>query len=163
EGLQRLFKSLGVTRVVPGGQTMNPSIEELLRAVEAVPAPEVLLLPNNRNIVLTARQAPPLSPEPPGGLAPQTKSQGVAALAANEAAMAQAATQVRTVEVTTAVRSVTLDGLTVEAGAAIALIDGELALTGSHVEEVALEALERIDLAACELVTLYHGKDVLPE
>ncbi len=129
----------------------------------------MLLLPNNKNIVLTAGQVVQLTRKRLAVVPTTTIPQGIAALFAynydadletNARAMTEAARRARTVEVTTAVRSVTLNGLAVQAGSAIALVDGELALTGANEMEVALGALERADLDTCELVTIYTGAGV---
>jgi DAK2 domain fusion protein YloV len=167
DGLSEVFRSLGATSVVAGGQTMNPSTGELLRAVEGAPADAVILLPNNSNIVLTAQQVVPLSKKRLVVVPTQTIPQGVAALMAyahgvdveaNAASMKRACDQIRTVEVTRAVRDAKVDGVQVEEGDAIALVDGRLVTTGCTLEEVALTALAHAGVERGELVTLYFGE-----
>lgn len=167
EGLTEVFKSLGATSVVQGGQTMNPSTGELLRAVDQAPSDAVILLPNNSNIVLTAQQVVPLSKKRLVVVPTQTIPQGVAALMAynyeadvetNAASMRRASDQIRTVEVTRAVRDAKVDGVQVEAGDAIALVDGKLVTTGRTLEEVTLTALAHAGVERAELVTVYFGE-----
>jgi hypothetical protein len=168
EGLTDVFKSLGVTAVVPGGQTMNPSIEELLRAVDTVRSDKVVLLPNNSNIVLGAEQIRGLSAKRVEIVPTETIPQGVAALLAfdheadletNIEAMEKARLAVRTVEVTTAVRSATIGGFSMKAGQAIGFLDGELAAVGDSVLQLVKEMLDQIDLSGSEIVTIYYGAD----
>jgi len=168
EGMEDVFRSLGVTAVASGGQTMNPSTEELLRAVESVPSDRVILLPNNPNIVLAAKQACVLSAKRVMIVPAETIPQGVAALLAfsnesdleaNVAAMKVAISAVRTVEVTTAVRSAKLGDLAMKDGQAIAFLDGELVRVGDWIPQLVNEVLSQIDLSQCEVVTIYYGAD----
>jgi len=119
EGFRRILEGLGVDAVVQGGQGMNPSIQDLLRAVEAVPSNEVLLLPNNANVVLTAEQVPSLTSKRVHVVPSRTLPQGIAALLAfdfsagleaNGSAMGSALGQVRTIEVTQAIRDSEVHG-----------------------------------------------------
>lgn len=168
EGMGEVFRSLGVTAVAPGGQTMNPSTEELLRAVESVHSDKVIILPNNPNIVLAAEQARALSAKRVAIVPAETIPQGVAALLAfnneadfeaNVAAMTEAISAVRTVEVTTAVRSARFGDLVMEDGQAIAFLDRELVGVGDAIPQLVNEVLSQIDLSGCEVVTLYYGAD----
>jgi len=147
---------------------MNPSTEELLRAVESVPSDKVILLPNNPNIVLAAEQARMLSAKRVVILPTETIPQGVAALLAfndeanfeaNVAAMKGAISAVRTVEVTTAVRSARFGDFVTKEGQAIAFLDGELVGVGDHIPQLVNEVLSQIDLPKCEVVTIYYGAD----
>lgn len=168
-GLERVLRGLGAAGVVSGGQTMNPSTEELLRAVEALPGDEVILLPNNKNVILAAEQVPGLTAKRVA-VAPTTSvPQGIAALAAfnfdadldaNVAAMTDVANSVRSGEVTRAVRTATIDGVSVAEGQVIGLVDGKLCCAGETVEAVLREVLERADAGQAELITLYRGADV---
>ena len=168
EGMGEVFRSLGVTAVVPGGQTMNPSTEELLRAVESVPSDKVILLPNNPNIVLAAEQARELSAKRVAIVPTETIPQGVAALLSfnsgadlegNVAVMTEAISAVRTVEVTVAVRSARFGDLVMKEGQAIAFLDGELVAVGERIPQLVNEVLSQIDLSGSELVTIYYGAD----
>ncbi|KPJ52790.1 MAG: hypothetical protein AMJ37_02295 [Dehalococcoidia bacterium DG_18] len=166
DGLSEVFRSLGVTAVIPGGQTMNPSTHELLRAVESVPSEKVVLLPNNPNIVLAAEQARGLTAKRleivPAGTIPQ----GVAALLAfnceadleaNMVAMKKVISTVRTVEVTTAVRSANFGDMALKKGQAIAFLDGELVAVGDRIPQIVDGVLQQIDLTGSEIVTIYYG------
>ena len=169
DGLARVFQSLGVNAIVPGGQTMNPSTQDLLEAVERLPAERVILLPNNGNIILAAEQARELS-EKPVAVVPSTSiPQGIAALLAinyqadfetNVAAMTGAMDEIETGEITTATRSATINGLEVVEGQIIGLRDGELSVAGSSVNETVVALLEKIDPSDREIITLYYGEMV---
>ena len=169
DGLARVFQSLGVNAIVPGGQTMNPSTQDLLEAVERLPAERVILLPNNGNIILAAEQARELS-EKPVAVVPSTSiPQGIAALLAinyqadfetNVAAMTGAMEEIETGEITTATRSATINGLQVIEGQIIGLRDGELSVAGSSVDETVVALLEKIDPSDREIITLYYGEMV---
>jgi DAK2 domain fusion protein YloV len=167
EGITRVLKSLGTGTVVHGGQTMNPSTEELLEAVEGLKAKEVIILPNNSNIVLTAQQAQELSSKRVRVVPTQTLPQGVSALLAfnyqadletNVRAMDQARQEVRTAELTFAVRPARVNGLEVHEGQVIGLLDGELTAYGSNLDGVALEMLRQMSAQDGGIITIYAGE-----
>ena len=168
EGFAEVFRSLGACHIVAGGQTMNPSTDELLQAVARAPEPEVILLPNNKNILMAARQAAELSDKKVYVVESRTLPQGVAALfayrpqasaAENADAMRRALTDVRTIEVTEAVRDAAIDGVQVQKGAIIALADGRLCCTGDAPGQTALQALEAVLAEGdYEMVTVYVGQ-----
>lgn len=171
-GFERVYEGLGVSSIVPGGQTMNPSTEELLTAVEACPANEVILLPNNSNVILSARQVGDLSNKRVYIVPTDTMPQGIAALLrfnfeadfeTNCTAMSQAASSVHTAEITTAVRSAQIGGVRVREGDFIGLIDGNLAIAGKDMQRVIRDTLERMDIARFEIITLYFGNDISEE
>jgi DAK2 domain fusion protein YloV len=168
EGLNQVFTSLGTTIIVPGGQTMNPSTKDLLQAAEAVPSEKVIILPNNKNIVLTANQVQSLTKKKIEVVPTRTIPQGVAALLAfdyeadletNAANMNQAQSEVKSVEVTRAVRATRLGGLDIKKSQAIGFLDGDLVAVADKPEEVLIEALERVDPNKAEVVTIYYGAD----
>lgn len=172
EGLEKVFLSLGAAAVIPGGQTMNPSTEEILRVVESVPAPKVIVLPNNGNIVLAARQAQELASKEVVVIPTRSIPQGVAALLAfnyqadlkeNVEKMGRAAQDVRTGEVTTATRDATFNGLQVRQGQVIGLCDDQLVVAGDSVEEAVRALLEKMEVADREIVTFYYGAGVRRE
>jgi DAK2 domain fusion protein YloV len=172
DGLEKVFLSLGASAIVPGGQTMNPSTEEILRGVESLPTPKVVILPNNPNIILAARQAQELSQKEVAVVPTRSIPQGVAALLAfnhqadleeNAKAMARAAQDVHTGEVTTATRDAQLNGMTVRQGQIIGLQDDQLVISGETVDEVVEALLEKMDVADREIVTLYYGAGVRQE
>ncbi|TET88437.1 MAG: DAK2 domain-containing protein, partial [Dehalococcoidia bacterium] len=141
EGLTQVFRSLGVTATVPGGQTMTPSTRELLQAVESVPQDRVIILPNNKNIVLTARQVPGLASKKVEVVPTETIPQGVSALLsfnydadleANASVMREASSTVKTVEVARAVRSTKIGDLKIKRKQSIGFIDGEPTSVGDN-------------------------------
>lgn len=167
-GIGEALRSMGASAIVSGGQTMNPSIEELLTAVEALNHDEVIILPNNPNIVLTANQIAELTSKQIGVVPSRSVPQGIAALAAfngagaltdNVEAMQQALGQVRTVELTKAVRDAEIDGVTVREGQVIGLLDGKLKASGDDLLEVGNQVLQEADVASHELVTIFSGED----
>jgi dihydroxyacetone kinase-like predicted kinase len=148
---------------------MNPSTQDLLEAARSVPAEHVILLPNNKNIILAAEQARELCEKPVAVVPSRTIPQGLTALFAinyqadfetNVAAMTSAMEDVETGEVTIATRSATVDGVEVTEGQIIGLHNGKLKIAGSKVEEVVRALLKEVDTALCEIVTLYYGEDV---
>jgi len=169
-GMIEVFKSLGTAAVVTGGQTMNPSVREVLQAVESVASQKVILLPDNKNIILTASQIEPLTSKEVVIVPTKTMPQGIAALLAfnydgnleeNVQAMNEAMAMVKTVEVTKAVRSTKINDLKVKKGQTIALVDDrDLVAVGDNVAEVLFEALDKAGIESAEVVTLYYGADV---
>jgi DAK2 domain fusion protein YloV len=166
-GLSRIFASLGVATVVEGGQTMNPSTQDILKSFENLPTDRVIILPNNKNIVMAANQAKDVTVKKVAVVPTRTVPQGLAAmlsldpegeLEAVAEKMARAMTMVKTGEITVATRSVEIDGVNVESGQVIALLDGTLVLSANSVEEGVLGLLEKADAASNELVTLFHGE-----
>ena len=169
EGLAAVFRSLGADIVVPGGQTMNPSTEELLTAIDALPQHDVLLLPNNDNVLAAAAQARALSRKAVTIVPTRTVPQGTAALvaysadgdaASNAAAMEKAAAGVRTGEITVAVRDAQMEGLAVRAGEVLGVLDGRPVCAGTDRDAVALDLLERMGARDADVLTLYYGRDV---
>jgi uncharacterized protein len=167
EGLAQVFRSLGVSAVVPGGQTMNPSVQELLQAVESVPQSKVILLPNNKNIVPAAKQVPELTSKKVRIIPTETVPQGVAALLAfnydadlktNASLMKEAGTAVVTIEVTRAVRSAKIGKVKIGKRKSIGFVDGELAAVGDKPGQVLWDVIDGLDIAKKEIVTIYHGK-----
>jgi len=168
DGLAEVFTSLGVTAIVPGGQTMNPSTRDILQAVESIASDKVIVLPNNKNIVLTAEQVHTLTEKDVEIVATETIPQGVAALLAldyeadletNGNIMRQAIPLVNTVEVTRAVRSTQINNIKVKKKQAIGLLDGELVAVGNNPTEVLHETLSKLDVSGKEIVTIYFGAD----
>jgi DAK2 domain fusion protein YloV len=169
QGLVTVFESLGASVVVAGGQTMNPSTEELLQAVESTPSDDVVILPNNKNIILAAEQARDLSGKNVEVVATISVPQGISALLAlnyqadlptNARIMADAARLIETAEITSAVRSVQIDGMQVQKGEVIGLVNGKLKAKGDSPAEVALEALAGINAEDYEIITIYYGEAI---
>ncbi|MBI4321339.1 MAG: DAK2 domain-containing protein [Chloroflexi bacterium] len=168
DGLEDVLRGLGVMSIVQGGQTMNPSTEDLLGAVEGVSCQDVILLPNNCNVILAAKQVQSLTRKHLVVVPTETVPQGIAALLAfnyqadlstNAVAMERAAKAIRTGETTVAVRSGKFDGLTVCKGQVLGLLDGRLVAVGDDDEDVVLDLLERMEAHAREIITIYFGQD----
>ena len=168
-GFENVFRSIGLTAIVPGGQTMNPSTEELLKAVDAVGPEQVILLPNNSNVMLSARQVAGLTSKTIYIVPTETMPQGIAALLgfnfeadfeSNCKAMTEAAKNIQTAEITTAVRTAQIDGVRVREGDYIGLVNGNLAIAGQDMEHVIHESLQGMHIERYEIVTLYFGEDV---
>jgi len=168
EGLGEVMRSLGAGAVVRGGQTMNPSTQELLGAIEGLPQDEVLLLPNNGNVLLAAGQARDLARKRVTIVPTRSAPQGMAALVAylpdadleaNAASMEAAMADARAGEVTVAVRDARLDGLDVRAGDVLGLLDERAVLVGTDRVEVALDLMARMGAAEAEVLTLYYGAE----
>jgi DAK2 domain fusion protein YloV len=168
EGNRRLFESLGAAGIVEGGETMNPSTEELLEAIERVRSAEAVVLTNNDNVVLAARQAARLAVKPVHVVATSSIQAGLgamlafdAALAAeaNAAAMEEAAASVATGAVTIASRTVSIDGLDVARGAYLGLADGEPIAGGTSFDTVAGSVVERLLGEPRDVLTFITGED----
>ncbi len=171
DGLADVFTSLGTTAIVPGGQTMNPSTKDILQAVKTVASDKVIILPNNKNIVLTAEQVKSLSDKIVEVVPTQTIPQGVAALLAfdyeadfetNTQLMLEAKSTVKTIEITRAIRSAQLDGLSIKKKQVIGLLDGELLAAGNNVIDTLRKMLAKLDLRNTEIITIYYGADTEP-
>jgi DAK2 domain fusion protein YloV len=172
DGLRRVVESLGAGATVPGGQTMNPSTEELLEAVASLPAPQVIILPNNPNVILTAEQAQRLSSKKVAVVPTKTVPQGISAVLAfnyqsdlktNVELMERAAAQIQTIEITNAVRSVHINGMRIQEGQFIGLLNGELVEAGNDLQPVTHAMLQKLDMSSYELITVYWGADVTQE
>jgi dihydroxyacetone kinase-like predicted kinase len=171
-GFEKVFEGLGVSELVSGGQTMNPSIEELLTAVDTAAGKQVILLPNNSNVILSAQQVKNLTDKEIYVVPSKTLPQGIAALlafnyaadfATNCQAMTEAIDHIQTAEITTAVRSVQIGSVTVREGDFIGVINGNLAVAGQDIQMVLQDTLQRMQIDNYEIVTLYYGADVTAE
>lgn len=171
-GLVKAFRSMGATDIIEGGQSMNPSTEQMLKLIERVPQNEVILLPNNNNIVMAAQQTRSLTKKAVAVVPTETIPQGMAALIAlnydaslddNAAAMQSAASQVETAEITRAVRDAKVNGVAVKRGDIVGLVNNVLATTGKERDEVAWDLLERMRAADREIITIYWGGDLQEE
>jgi DAK2 domain fusion protein YloV len=173
DGMQRLFRDLLAVHVIPGGQTMNPSTEDFLSVIRQLPHQNIILLPNNPNVVMAAQQAAALAEGKAITVIPsRTLPQGISAMleygniqdasTAEEmiAVMRTAIQGVITGEVTTATRDTEMDGLLVRKGQWIGLVDDRLVITGEEILPVITGILEQVDIRQYELVTLYYGMDV---
>lgn len=172
EGLAEIFRSLGVDYVVPGGQTMNPSTEDLVKAVSSVNAEQVIILPNNKNVIFSAQQARELAEKPVAVVPTRSVPQGITALMYyvaedsledNLAAMEEAVREVKTGEVTYAVRSTVAGDLHIEERDIIGLAEGKIAVVGSSPTEVARDLLKKMVDENSSVISIYYGADLNAE
>ncbi|MHB1482757.1 MAG: DAK2 domain-containing protein [Bellilinea sp.] len=169
EGLTRIFASLGVAAVVTGGQTMNPSTEEILHSFENLPTDRVIILPNNKNIILAAQNAAQLTVKEVSVIPTKTIPQGLNALLRHDPdgdlekvvkEMEAAIPDVVTGEITTATRSVEINGVEVNQGEVIALLDGKLVASAADIQTACFELLEKAETADRERITLFYGENI---
>jgi DAK2 domain fusion protein YloV len=169
QGLIEVFSSLGAVAVVPGGQTMNPSTKDLLQAVQSVPSENVIILPNNKNIVGTAKQVQSLTEKKIKVVPTKTIPQGVVALLAfdyeanfkeNAELMEKALSTVKTIEVTRSIRATKINNLQIRRKQPIGLLDDELIAAGNTDLEVIKTILSELDMKKVEVVTIYYGEGI---
>jgi DAK2 domain fusion protein YloV len=167
EGNERIFLDLGAAEVVEGGQSMNPSTADILAAIERAGAAEVVVLPNNSNVILSAQQAAEHAEKAVRVVATRSIPAGIAAMVAydagrsaddNAAEMAEAVAAVATGAVTTASRDVALNGLAVQKGAYLGLVEGEPVAGGAGFEEVAADVVERLLAEPRGVLTILTGE-----
>ncbi|MBC8253229.1 MAG: DAK2 domain-containing protein [Ardenticatenia bacterium] len=168
EGLTRIFESMGASAIVPGGHTMNPSTQELLAAIDRAGADKVLVLPNNGNIILAARQASEMSSKQVVVVPTKTIPEGISAMMAfnyqadlqgNAERMERNAAETQTIEITHAVRSTLFNGVQVSDGDVIGLLNDQLVADGEDDTAVSLEVLDKASAGDYEVVTVYFGQD----
>jgi DAK2 domain fusion protein YloV len=166
-GLVDIFRGLGVDAIIEGGQTMNPSTQDMLTAIESVPYEEVILLPNNGNVIPAAKQVVGLTKKKVHVIETHSVPQGVSAVVAfrpersgdeNMRAMKAEAERVQTIEVTHAVRDTRSNGVKVKKGDVIGLINDKLEIAGDDYSEVVNKALGKLGPDSFELVTVYRGE-----
>ena len=170
EGLSDIFKGIGADCLIEGGQTMNPSTEDMLKAIDRVNADTVFILPNNKNIIMAAQQARDLTEDKNIIVIPsRTVPQGITALVnfmpdlgpeENTQTMTEEMENVKTAQITYAVRTTNIDGTDIEEGDIMALGDHGMLAVGKSVDAVALNAMKEMLDEECELVTIYYGADV---
>lgn len=172
EGIANLFKDLNADYIIEGGQTMNPSIEDILNAANKVRAKEIFILPNNSNIVLSAKQAAELSDKPIHVIPTKSIPQGLAALIAynpelpideNNNLMLKAIEQVKTGQVTYAVRDSNFDNQQIQEGDFMGLSNGTIMTVGKDIETVTQDLLKHMVDEDDEIITLLYGKDATEE
>jgi DAK2 domain fusion protein YloV len=168
-GIARVFASLGVSAIVEGGQTMNPSTQEILNAFENLPTDQVIILPNNKNIILAAQAAAQLTVKHITVIPSKSVPQGMAAMMRliptgdiDEVAadMNVAMNDVETGEITTATRSVEIDGVNVTEGQIICLLNGKLVIASDNLKQATLGLLKKAHADHFELITLFYGSDI---
>lgn len=169
EGLSRIFASLGVAAVVQGGQTMNPSTEEILNSFENLPTDQVIILPNNRNIILAAQNAAHMTVKKVAVIPTKTVPQGLNSMLRHDPEgvldevakeMEAAILEVDTGEITTATRSVEINGVDVHQGEVIAMLNGTLVASAQDIRTACFELLTKADAADRERITLFYGQTI---
>ncbi len=169
DGLAELFKDLGVDVIVSGGQTMNPSTDDILRAIESTPAETVFVLPNNKNIIMAAEQAIPISTRKVIVIHTRTIPQGIGAMLAfdpdaddntNEIAMQNAIQRITTGQITFAARDADFDGFKIKQGELMALLGGKVNFVDTDLEKSVLKLLKKMVKADSEFITVIYGSDV---
>ena len=172
EGLTNIFRDLNVDQIVDGGQTMNPSIQDLAEAADATGAKNVIILPNNTNIILAAQQASELTERNVVVLPTKSVPMGISAALAfnpeasveeNAQAMTEAANNVHTASITYAVRDTNYDSHEIHSGDIMGMLDNKLEILGHCAEDVAVECAEKMVHEDSSLITIYYGSDVSEE
>ncbi len=172
-GIKEIFAGLGVDYVISGGQTMNPSTDDVLKAVESVNADVVFVLPNNKNIIMAANQAASLTTDKKVVVVPTTTvPQGITAVInympdldaeANKANMAEEISAVHSAEITYAVRDTEIDNIKIHQGDIMGIGDSGILATGKDIEDVTFEALAKIVQEDTEIISIYYGEDITEE
>jgi DAK2 domain fusion protein YloV len=168
-GLREVFTSLGAAAVINGDRTMNPSTKDILQAVETTPAEKVIILPNNKNVILTAEQVKSLTQKQVKVVPSKTIPQGITALLSfdyeadfekNIQIMENAIVAVRTIEITRAIRSTSFNGLKIKRKQPVGLLDGDLVAVNDTESGVIDKLLTRLDMLKTEVITIYYGEVV---
>lgn len=173
DGIANVFKDLSADYIIEGGQTMNPSIEDILNAVEQVNAEEIFVLPNNSNIVLSAKQAAEISNKPIHVIPTKTIPQGLAALIAynpesdiqaNKDAIEEAIKQVKSGQITYAVRDSRVDDVEIKKGNIMGITDGKISVVGQSIADVTKQLLDKmLEEDDGEIVTVFYGSEATRE
>ncbi len=171
DGFERLFKDLNVDYVIKGGQTMNPSTEDITNAINSVNARNVFVLPNNSNIILAANQAKELSERNvyvipsksvPQGIASMIEFNDTISMDENYENMVDVLGDVQTAQITYSVRDTLFNDIDIKEGDILGVANGEISAVGSDINEIALETIEKIS-EDVEILTVYYGKEVTEE
>ncbi|MFF2586898.1 DAK2 domain-containing protein [Peribacillus butanolivorans] len=171
-GISELFKSIGAKSVIEGGQTMNPSTEDIVKAVEEANAEHVIILPNNKNIIMAANQAADVLGDYVTVIPTKTVPQGMAALLAfnpsqdaseNKKAMIEALSHVKTGQITYAVRDTNIDGLTIKTGDFMGIDEGTIKVKDKDKSQAAKDLLSEMINEDSEILTILYGEDATKE
>ena len=172
DGLADIFRNFGVDYIIEGGQTMNPSTEDFMKAIDSINAENIIILPNNSNIIMAANQAKALSEKNIIVIPSKTVPQGFASLVSfnpdasveeNEATMAEALTIVKSGQVTYAVRDTVMNDIEVKEGNFIGIGESKLLSAGENKEEITLKLIESLVDEDSAIITLFYGEDVTEE
>lgn len=169
KGLSNIFKDLNIDKVIEGGQTMNPSTEDILKAINEINAENIFILPNNSNIILAANQAKELSDKKVVVIPSKSVPQGISSMLEfdlsatseeNEENMASILEDVNTVQITYSVRDSKFNDLDIKKGDILGISDGEIAEVGDDVSSVALDTLDKVVTSDHEILTIYYGEEI---
>jgi len=169
DGIVSIFKDMGVDRIVEGGQTMNPSIEDIMRAVEAIDAEEVFILPNNSNIILSATQVMQLSRRKVNVIPSKSIPQGISAMVAfnpesdsktNVDKMLTAISSVNTGLITYSVRDSSINGISIKNGDILGILESEIEAAGTDVSQVTKDIIDKMVNDESSVMSLYYGQEV---
>ena len=172
DGMMNAFSDLGVSAIIPGGQTMNPSTMDMLQTIEEVTPDNIILLPNNKNVIPTANLLQPLTKKNIHIIPTETIPQGISALISyipeedfetNVKEMTDAITSVSSIEITRATRTTKVNGLNIGEGEIIGLLDGDILTSGKNYQDTIIELLADIDMDGKNVLTIYYGKDADPD
>ena len=168
EGMKELFESIGVDQVLSGGQTMNPSTEDFIKLIEACSAENIVILPNNKNIIMAAEQAAEVTDKPTVVIPTTTIPQGIASMLAynpaqtieeNKALMTESSQTVVSGQITYSIRDTEIDGVSITKDDYMGLIDGKIVLSEPSIETALTNTIERIINDDMELITIIIGED----
>ena len=172
DGLAQIFRDFGVDHIIEGGQTMNPSTEDFMKAIEKLNAKNIIILPNNSNIIMAANQAKELSDKNivviptknvPQAFAALVTFDGDADIAENEANMMEALSTVKSGQVTYAVRDTVINDVEVKEGNIIGIAEGKLLSAGDKVDEITTDLVEKLVDEDSAIITLFYGEDTSKE
>ena len=172
EGLAQIFKDFGVDYIIEGGQTMNPSTEDFMKAIESLNAKNIIILPNNSNIIMAANQAKELSDKNIVVIPTKNVAQAFATLVTfdadssieeNEASMMEALSSVKSGQVTYAVRDTVINDVEVKEGNIIGIAEGKLLSAGDKVDEITTDLVEKLVDEDSAIITLFYGEDTSKE
>ncbi|MGM0378276.1 MAG: DAK2 domain-containing protein [Bacillota bacterium] len=168
DGIEDIFRDLGVTKIIKGGQTMNPSTKDLLQKIDESNAKNIIILPNNSNIILAAEQAKEISDKNIHILPTKTIPQGINSLIefdfnndveSNLEIMESAIEIVKTIEITYAVRDTTFDNKEIKKGEILGVTEGEITETGSDLHDITIDTVKKSIDEDTEIVTIYYGDE----
>jgi len=170
QGLDVIFESMNVDQIIPGGQTMNPSTQDILNAVKSIHADNIFILPNNKNIILAANQAKDMTSDKNIIVIPtKTVPQGIASILsfmpdfepdANAAAMSEAAGAIKTGQVTYAVRDTVIDDMVIKQDDIMGIGDTAILAVGTDIDEVVLNMLDKMIDEDSTFISLYYGNEI---
>lgn len=168
-GLEKAFRSLGATAIIPGGQTMNPSCSDILQAIDSAPADKVIVLPNNKNVIPAAKQAAAAAKKTVKVMPTRSIPQGLSALLGfncemelekNLTEMSRAQERVRSIEITNAVRDARIGTIQIRKGDYISLIDGNIRVACKSLDRAIFDSLQAVDVGNAGIVSLFYGDQI---